>query len=237
MFEDNERALAASGENPTPGREQLERDGILFVERDSYVGSVFPDFYHTTFHAPWYVFERWGAVFTIRGYLPRGSLSHQDLVVLERPLDYPPHPRPVHARPGGAAPTPASAEPLGAHDPAPLERVSAELARGVVPRSPSRFGAPGELARRAVLRALRPYTSLERGLDRDLAEAVAATDRRTEELERALDANAAVARMSPLVHDVLNRHSERIKRLDAELQAELERLSDRVERLEGSGGP
>jgi SAM-dependent methyltransferase len=221
-FEQAEIAMAGAGENPESWREPLERDGILFVEQDGYVGSAFPDFYHTTFHAPWYVFERWGRAFTVRAYLPQADLGHQDIVLLERPATDQPQPRPVLARPAGGT---AAPEPAAAPDEAtPLARVQAELARGVAPRHPSRFGAPGELARRALLRVMRPYTAIERSLDRDLADAVADIERRTDEM-----------RMPLLVHEVLNRHSERMKRLDADLRAELRKLADRLEQIERNG--
>ena len=59
-------------------RAKLERDGILYIAEDTYVGSAFPDFYHTTFHAPWYVFEHWSRWFDVLAYLPRSSLEFQD---------------------------------------------------------------------------------------------------------------------------------------------------------------
>jgi SAM-dependent methyltransferase len=221
-FEQAEVAMAGAGQNPESWRDPLERDGILFVEQDGYVGSAFPDFYHTTFHAPWYVFEHWGKAFTVRAYLPQADLGHQDIVLLERAHDDPPRPRPVLARPGGGAPAPEPAAAPG--DATPLARVQAELARGVAPHHPSRFGAPGELARRLALRLMRPYTAIERSLDRDLADAVADLERRTGEM-----------RMPLLVQDVLNRHSERMKRLDADLRAELGELAERIERIERNG--
>ena len=62
----------------------LETRGILFVEDDGWAG-VFPDWYHSTFHAPWYVFAHWGRDLTIRAFLPRRNLDFQDYVLLERP--------------------------------------------------------------------------------------------------------------------------------------------------------
>jgi len=78
------KQLADSGEDPEPYQRALSQDGILFFEDDTFVGSVHPPFYHSTFHAPWYVFSHWGKLFTIRAYIPGGSWD-QDLVVLERP--------------------------------------------------------------------------------------------------------------------------------------------------------
>jgi len=66
-------------------REELSSRGISFIRDDAFTGGPFPDFYHSTFHAPWYVFEHWGRFFSIVAYLPRGSMGFQDFVLLERP--------------------------------------------------------------------------------------------------------------------------------------------------------
>jgi SAM-dependent methyltransferase len=71
----------ANAEDP---RSILERDGILFVDDDLWVGSSFPDFYHTTYHAPWYIHAHWGTWFDIRAYMPHADLSFQDVVVVEK---------------------------------------------------------------------------------------------------------------------------------------------------------
>lgn len=68
-------------------REQLDRDGIVFLREDSWTGGPFPDCYHTTFHAPWYVLERFGRRFEVRAYLARGALGSQDLAVFQRLAD------------------------------------------------------------------------------------------------------------------------------------------------------
>ena len=49
-----------------------------------WVGGPFPDFYHSTFHAPWYIFEHWSKIFEIKAYVVRGSLDFQDLLLLRR---------------------------------------------------------------------------------------------------------------------------------------------------------
>jgi SAM-dependent methyltransferase len=68
---------------------ELETRGILFIADDSFVGSTHPDFYHSTIHATWYVFEHWGEQFDVEAYLPDGAWA-QDLVVLRRRPDGPP---------------------------------------------------------------------------------------------------------------------------------------------------
>jgi len=84
VFAEFEKKLAEWGRDPQPLRETLHNRGILFIADDGALSSPFPDFYHTTFHAPWYVFERWGSIFDIRAYVVRGDLEYQDLVLLTR---------------------------------------------------------------------------------------------------------------------------------------------------------
>jgi SAM-dependent methyltransferase len=79
-------------------REELESRGILFVRSDTFIGSTHPDFYHSTFHSPWYVFEHWPQFFDIVAYLPDGS-DTQDLIVLRRPADAAGEPAAVDTRP------------------------------------------------------------------------------------------------------------------------------------------
>jgi SAM-dependent methyltransferase len=89
-------------------RATLERDGILFISDDHFIGSTHPDFYHTTFHAPWYVFEHWTRWFDVAAYVPLGSDS-QDLVVLRRRADDEPHQPPIgHGSRAASAPEPAA---------------------------------------------------------------------------------------------------------------------------------
>lgn len=84
-FRHAEQVTTRPGQDTAGWRPMLERDGILFVEDDGFIGGPFPDWYHTTFHAPWYVFARWGRDLTIRAFIPRRSLDYQDYVLLERP--------------------------------------------------------------------------------------------------------------------------------------------------------
>ncbi|MEO8752589.1 MAG: class I SAM-dependent methyltransferase [Casimicrobiaceae bacterium] len=64
--------------------EQFRTKGIVFIDDDSWVGGPFPDFYHSTFHAPWYVFEHWSKFLDIKALVPRGSLDFQDYLLLRR---------------------------------------------------------------------------------------------------------------------------------------------------------
>ena len=68
-------------------RSQLNDKGICFLDNDIFVGGPFPNFYHSTLHAPWYIFEHWGRLFDVRAYVSRASANFQDYVMLERPPD------------------------------------------------------------------------------------------------------------------------------------------------------
>ncbi len=92
------------GERVDHLRATLEQDGILFISDDHFIGSTHPDFYHTTFHAPWYVFEHWTQWFDIAAYVPLGS-DTQDLVVLRRRTGDEPFQPPIGH---GAAAAPAA---------------------------------------------------------------------------------------------------------------------------------
>jgi SAM-dependent methyltransferase len=72
------------GADPSAIQEKFRKKGIVFIEDDSWVGGPFPDFYHSAFHAPWYVFEHWSRYFEIVAYKTRGSLNFQDQVLLRR---------------------------------------------------------------------------------------------------------------------------------------------------------
>lgn len=96
-----------AGESVERWRDELESRGILAITDDQLIGSTHPDSYHSTVHAPWYVFEHWNEYFDVRSYLVDGSIS-QDLIVLRRRADDAPVPRPIGHR-GHAAPAAGAA--------------------------------------------------------------------------------------------------------------------------------
>jgi SAM-dependent methyltransferase len=117
-----------------------------------------PDWYASTFHAPWYVFEHWGCWFNVRGYLTRTDLNLQDHVLLERPLPEERRIRPLGARPPRTPPPTAE------------QRVLA--ARAQIGAGPSRFGPAGRALRRLALRLMRPYTAHQEKIDLELARSI-----------------------------------------------------------------
>jgi hypothetical protein len=157
-------------------RDRLERDGIAFIDHSIPKDSALPDWYQNTWHAPWYVFEHWGRWFEIRAYLPGGTLGIHDHVLLERRPDEAPAGRPLAARP----PLPAKG--------APESRVADALATARAGRDQPGTGEPvvtiRALARRLVLRAIRPYSAHEDDFDDAVAASIA-------ELSRASDHHAA----------------------------------------------
>jgi SAM-dependent methyltransferase len=72
-----------AGVDPSHWEALYREKGLVYIEEDGWRDGPFPDFYHSTFHAPWYVFEHWQRFLKIRAYLVRGALDFQDLVVLE----------------------------------------------------------------------------------------------------------------------------------------------------------
>jgi SAM-dependent methyltransferase len=201
-----EQQLEPGSNEAREWRERLQRDGILYIAEDSYVGSAFPDFYHTTFHAPWYVLEHWSRWFEVLAYLPRSSLDFQDQVVLRRRASEDVVEVPIKARPQGQiAPEPDRSSGSTPLLPDPLK----------APMSPSRFGSVGLLARRVLFRAMRPVLHAQREVDISLDARVSAVDARMRE------------RMPPLVHLALRKQAERIDRLEGELRGLRRTLDNR----------
>lgn len=126
-FQITEDEMRGGGEDPGTWRATLERDGILFIADDAYLGGVFPDFYHTTFHAPWYIFSHWSKWFEVRSYLVKADLGRQDVVVLQRRVDGQDAPLPL---------LPAIAQPAGSPLKLLVRRGAEQLLRRLVSEYP-----------------------------------------------------------------------------------------------------
>jgi SAM-dependent methyltransferase len=209
-FQVSEQQLAPGSRERREWRATLERDGILFVSEDTYVGSAFPDFYHTAFHAPWYVFEHWSRFFEVLAYLPRSSLGFQDQIVLRRRAPDEDDGEPVRARPAGSVPDAASPPPRVD----PLRSVAAPVLQA--PLQDSRFGALGLAARRAIFRLARPVLHAQHRVDSELAGEISSLEQAVSSLEDRVD-SPSEERMPPLVHIALRQQAERIGRLESEL--------------------
>jgi SAM-dependent methyltransferase len=162
-------------------RDRLEQEGIVFIDRSYPSDFPLPDWYQTTFHAPWYVFEHWGQWFEIRGYVPGGVLGVQDHVLLQRSDE------------GQAPREPLAARPTLTRPGVPERRVAQALSaaranRAAAAVAPSRFGRAGIFARSVILRVMRPYTVHEDSFDDAVAASITdlarATDHHITELER-----------------------------------------------------
>jgi SAM-dependent methyltransferase len=205
-FSVTEDAERNAGADPRPWRERLERDGILFVADDAHIGGPFPEFYHSSFHAPWYVFSHWAQYFNVRAYLPRADLDFQDIVVLERVTDADrtaPIPPAAPGAPDGES-SPAPSPSTSAH----LSRAEELIARGPSADAPARLGAAGRFARRAVRRLTLYGEQHQRRVDEALVEALR---------------EKANPRLDPLIRAV-KEQGERLNRLERDLRAEIAAL-------------
>jgi len=120
-----------AGGNPEHLLHEYRTNGIVFIEDDGWKGGPFPDFYHSTFHAPWYVFQHWTRFFDLKAYVVRGSLDFQDYLLLRRPAaDVPVLPaKPTAGTSATATAGAAAGAPLSARTDS--RRLSQRVLRGV----------------------------------------------------------------------------------------------------------
>src|SRR5262245_8731331 len=151
-FRQMEETRRSSGLDASSFRRARDDRGLRCATDDRPDG-IFPDFYHTTYHTPQYVFGHWGRYFRIRAYVPQGSLGHQDFVLLERTDDA----------------SPVSEQlPSGEQAAAAVSHVvalTAMVKRGPRFDYPTRFGGVSTIARRLMLRILRHYAGYQRDVD------------------------------------------------------------------------
>ena len=236
---DFEEGSRNAGGDPSPVRTDVETKGIAFIQHDSFTGGPLGDAYHSTFHAPWYVLEHWSRFFTVKAYVPRGSLGFQDFVLLERPpAGVPIAPAAPSRRPRPAeGPAPAPPPPGEPALPGVRHAVSLPLL-GPPVGLPARYGALTRALRRAVVRVLSHYFDYQRGVDRDLQRALRELDGAVVQLRQEMDEIRSAERVQGVLTlnesnvrlwDSLRRHGDRINRLEEDLWAELARKADRPE--------
>jgi SAM-dependent methyltransferase len=83
-YSELEKSWRTANADATTLHETWRSKGFVFIEDDNWTNGPFPDFYHSAFHAPWYIFERWGSIFDIKAYVVRGSLDFQDQLLMQR---------------------------------------------------------------------------------------------------------------------------------------------------------
>lgn len=187
-------------------RNQLNDKGICFLDNDIFVGGPFPDFYHSTFHAPWYIFEHWGRYFYVRAYVSRGSGDFQDFVLLERmPDDV--ELNPISVSRNTSAQSPA------------VSGVSAET-----PRTAAIFlGRTKDDYRRFLERVLRRVGRKILGSSPEASQPVRS------------DSSERIAGGLPVTL-LIERMGERINRLEADLWQALRRQDERLDELTNCNG-
>jgi len=70
------------GPNCKDESKKLREHGFLYLRGSGTAG--LPDFYHTSFHTPRYVFEKWSKFFQVVKIIPKGCGGHQDIVICRR---------------------------------------------------------------------------------------------------------------------------------------------------------
>ena len=241
---DFEEGSRNAGGDPSPVREEVRRRGIAFVKHDGHVGGPHDAGYHSTFHAPWYVLDHWSSYFNVKAYVLLGSLGFQDFVLLERRPDGVPGPAGTRPLPQVATPAAAAAE-GGACLPEVDHAVRRPL-HGPAPEAPGRFGPVTRGVRKAVLRAISQYADYQREVDRDMQRAVRALDGAVAEVNRELDRLRSAERVHGVLTlnesnvrlwDSLNKHGERINRLEEDLWAAIDAKADKPEAGNGDASP
>lgn len=194
-------------------RTQLNERGICFLDNDIFVGGPFPDFYHSTFHAPWYIFEHWGGFFYVRAYVSRASVDFQDFVLLERmPDDV--ELKPTIVNRGGSA---QALEALPGVDSSWLEAV-------LRPRSRQEYlKLPGRVVRRIARKVLGRQAPFPQGAPQSQGAPPAPVE--PDRIAGGLPVTLLVERLG-----------ERINRLETDLWKALERQEERLDELTGSSG-
>ena len=222
-FHEFENASRSVGGDPGVVRDVLARRGIAYSAQDGWVGSAFPDSYHTTFHAPWYVFEHWGRYFEIRGFVPHGSLDLQDFVLLERRPDEAGVPAPVSPAIDTGAVTAPAAAPAAPPPAAALDAAAALVEHGPDLDSATSYGPASKALRKLVHRALRHYAEYDQAVHRAVLAAVReARAPRPPEMVAGLTLSESQVRL----WDALRRTGERINRLEADMWDALEKRPD-----------
>ena len=220
------------GAAPTVGSDaailfdRLNRTGIAFLTGDAWMGSALPDYYHTTFHAPWYVFEHWGRFFTVRSYQVGRSVGIQDFVLLEKPAEaresrFHITRRPPEVTAPAAVVTVLAAPASTASGDDDLVAAEGLLRAGPRIDSVTGLGAAGRLARQGLYRVIRHYEEHQRRVLGHVTAAVRRLEAKVADLEAG--ATAATDPAPSLLPDGLTVAESHYRMRDA-----MARVGDRI---------
>jgi len=236
VFEDN---VAKGGGDTSVIRDELSRKGISFLRDDAFTGGPFPDFYHSTFHAPWYVFEHWGHFFEIAAYVARGSVGFQDFVLLRRHADVRPlvgkgSPITVEKSSSEARPAVTSSPGSPAAQETALERVGRLLHEGFEPREAA-AGDPGLAARLSgalVERVVGRHADYQRQINE--ATFTGVWEMRSELVARTTWQGVPLNELNARLWDAVRLQGQRINRLETDLWEALGKGDTDVGQPEGT---
>jgi SAM-dependent methyltransferase len=224
VFEEN---VMKGGGDPSVIRAELGRKGISFIHDDAFTGGPFPDFYHSTFHAPWYVWEHWGRYFEIAAYVVRGSMGFQDFVLLrrrpeERPLAGKGSPISVAKTSAGATAAALDGPPVAGTSKPPgqetaLERAGRLLHEGFDVRGSSapERGLASRLAGALVQRVVGRHASYQRQINE--ATFTGVWEMNSELVARTTWNGVPLTELNARLWDAVRLQGQRINRLEADL--------------------
>lgn len=225
-FLDFERNVIKAGGDPSVVRHELATKGLSFIHDDAFTGGPFPDFYHSTFHAPWYIHQHWGRYFNVSAYVTRGSMGFQDFVLLQRRSDDTERPSPitvsasvpstkaVSSSPGtnGLAASP-SGSPSGLEPDDALHRLGGRLHRGFVPAAAA--GTMARFLRRLGDRLDHGRADYQRQVDANIFDAL--WELNGELRTKTHMGGVPVAELNARLWDAVRLQGQRINRLEADL--------------------
>lgn len=223
--------------DPARVRRILETEGIAYIPDDCFVGSTHPEYYHSTFHAPWYIYAHWSRWLEVKAHIPQGSLGFQDAILFERPQDG--AERCIVPPAIGSLRVEEPPPPPPAQDPG-IVRLE-QLAEGPDIHSPTRYGVLAHATRRTMQRLMRHYTNHQRELSLgmvrtlgSLAERIGAIERWSGDFEkRAGVPGGHVYESIVRLRTTIQQQGERMNRLERDVFDAVKRIEERVDRPAG----
>ena len=69
---------------PPEAAEEFRQRGFTYVRTGCFEPGAYPDWYQNAFMTEAFALEMFGQYFDVLGYLPRGMMGRQDIVVVKR---------------------------------------------------------------------------------------------------------------------------------------------------------